>query len=330
MPVLTGLVLVLIAVVMIGMAVITPPRAATGGSGDPGPVPTLGRSLRVERWDGPPRTAVLDPAGAVLVVLTDGSRTVALAGPRRTFAEPGATAAVVDSATWVRFVPQPWVAGADRSTWFRPWLDAALVDRSPDVLAVALEYLGTAPDRFDDTGLRIAGDASFGPLRDDAKRAEASDFYDYLGVSWSFSDGVREEPASSRRGAVDCSGFLRLVVGYRMGFPLLGGNDPGPGLPRRAYAMAEHGPGTEILPDDGVPPADLGRLQPGDLLFFVTDDMPGIDHSALYLGIDSDGRRRFVSSRSSLDGPTVGDGTAASVVDGEGWFASRFRAARRL
>jgi len=211
-----------------------------------------------------------------------------------------------------------------------PRLVTWLSDRAPDVLAVAFEYFDDAPDRFDDTGLRIAGDASFGPLRADGGRAEATDFYDYLGVPWTFPDGRTAEPEQRRRDAVDCSGYIRLVVGYRLGFPMLSGNDPGPGLPRRAYAMAAHGPGTLILPDRGDPPAELHRLQPGDLLFFVTDSEPGIDHSAFYVGIDSDGRHRFVSSRSSLDGPTIGDGTALSVVDGDGWFASGFRAARRL
>jgi hypothetical protein len=77
--------------------------------------------------------------------MTDGARTVALLGSERTFADPGITAATVTTSTWVRLLPRSWSAGADQQPWFRSWLDHALSDTSPDLFAVALQYLRDQP-----------------------------------------------------------------------------------------------------------------------------------------------------------------------------------------
>lgn len=297
------------------------------------PTTTGAADLTFERLTKPGRTVVRDAGGSVLATFTDRARTAVVTGPGRTFEEPGYTDAVVTTTTWVRLVPKPWSSGAEKQGWFRPWLKRALADTSPDVLAVATQYFADAPDKVDDRGLRIAGDASFGPERASGDgRQEASDFYDYLGVQWTFKDGVKERPSTKRRSALDCSGYIRMVFGYRLGYPLLGSNTRGPGLPRRAYAMAEFGPGPLLIPDRGHKPSPvtLSALQPGDLLFFSTDAEPGLDHSAIYLGVDSDGKHRFMSSRSKPDGPTMGDIAGPSILDGNGLFANNFRAARRI
>jgi cell wall-associated NlpC family hydrolase len=84
--------------------------------------------------------------------------------------------------------------------------------------------------------------------------------------------------------------------------------------------------------DTGAQVTDLRRLQPGDLVFFdaSSDDGTAIDHVGVYLGLDGGGRHRFVSSRKSADGPTMGDLRGASVLDGSGFYARAFRSTRRL
>ncbi len=55
-----------------------------------------------------------------------------------------------------------------------------------------------------------------------------------------------------------------------------------------------------------------------------------IDHVGMYLGTDTAEHRRFISSRQTNDGPTMGDLGGASLLDGTGLYARAFRAARRL
>lgn len=290
--------------------------------------------LTYRRLDGPARTVALAPDGAVVATMTDAARTVALAGPKRTLADPGFTTATVSTRTRVRLLPQPWTAGAEAEPWFRAWVTAALADRGPDVLDVAAQYLHDQPTEADAAGVRFRGDAGFGPERGD-DRAENSDFYDYLGVPWTFPGGERKEPNPARARDVDCSGFVRLVYGYRMGLPLLGTNTAGrvgddQGLPRRAYAIAAFGPGAMVIDDRHARVLDYGALQTGDLLFFDLDGDPQLDHVAIYLGLDSDGHHRFVSSRAKADGPTLGDLGGTSLLDDGGYYSRGFRAARRL
>jgi cell wall-associated NlpC family hydrolase len=286
------------------------------------------------RAQDPARTEVLTPAGKLVAVLTDGARTAHLQGPRRTFAEPRFTKATVTTTEYVRLAPQAWRAGAEREPWFGSWLAEALADRSPDVLAVAMEYAYGAPPKSDKKKRQFSGDASFGPLSDidPDGRAENSDFYDYLGVGWEFPDGVTEKPSATHLRSLDCSGFLRMVYGYRLGFPLRGSNTAGPGLPRRAFAMAKFGPGALLMPNTGRRARELDRLLPGDLLFFNAGPVQGsnIEHSGMYLGVDDRGHHRFVSSRSQANGPTMGDLAGESILDGTGYWALRFRTARRI
>ncbi len=299
----------------------------------PSRVAAAAADLRFLRRDEPAGTTVVDTAGTVLATLTDGARTVTLDGPSRTFAEPQFGGAPVITRVWVRLLPHEWRAGAENEPWFGPWLQENLGSTAPDVLAVATEYLHGAPEERDAEGVRIRGDARYGPAGPPgAAPVENSDFLDYLGVRWRFQDGEVGRPDRAHYGAVDCSGFLRLVYGYRSGYPLLEGDDPGPGLPRRARAMAEVGPGAVILPDTGSPPSNLGTLQAGDLLFFDLDQAPDrrIDHSAIYLGRDEAGQRRFVSSRVRADGPTLGDLGGTSLLDDGGHYARSFRGAKRL
>src|SRR5262245_36416907 len=290
-----------------------------------------------DRLTAPDRTVVRDPSGAIVATFTDGARTVSLTGSERTFSEPSTTSAKVRTTTWVRLAPTPWRAGAEHAAWFEPWFLGALRDRSPDVLAITMQYLHGKP-ALRRNGVRYAGDASFGPIDPDIPyghtdfRLEQSDFYDFLGISWRFDDGVTEHAEAKRYGAIDCSGYIRLVYGYRLGYPLRSDNADGTQLPRRAFAMASVGPGVVLIPNKGTRPADVGLLQPGDLVFFDIDrrDGPQIDHSGIYLGLDTDGHPRFISSREQADGPTFGDVGGTAALDGDGFYARLFRTAKRL
>lgn len=299
---------------------------ALPGTGQPG--------YSFTRLTEPARTVVRDGRGATVAIFTDGARTVRLTGSTRRLAEPRNTDASVTTDAWVRLAPQEWREGAESEAWFPPWLSHALADRSPDVLAVAMEYVDGAESIRDEKGLQYAGDASFGPLSpsDPDGRAENSDFYDYLGVPWTFPDGKKEQPDRAHRLSLDCSGYLRMVYGYRLGYPLRGTNTAGIGLPRRAYAMAGFGPGVQLFPNRGQRATEYHRLQPGDLLFFNAGYIQGaqIEHSGIYLGLDSTGHHRFLSSRAQADGPTLGDKGGASLLDGNGYWAVKLRTARRI
>jgi cell wall-associated NlpC family hydrolase len=287
-----------------------------------------------DRVTDPARTQVHDKAGKLLATFTDGARTVDIAGPQRTLREPKFTRATVTEDVWVRLAPNSWHDSAQNESWFRDWFSHELVDTSPDMLGIAFQYVYGAPDLYDAKGVRYAGDAQFGPYSatDPDGRAENNDFYDYLGIDYSFPDGPSVHPHKDRYGDIDCSGFIRLVYGYRLGYPMRNVNTPGTGLPRRAFAMSEYGPGVQVGKSLGKAARNLDALQPGDLVFFNVDptDGPQADHSGIFLGVDNSGHYRFVSSRTLANGPTMGDSKYSAILDGDGHFASNLVNARRL
>lgn len=272
----------------------------------------------------PPRTIVRDATGHWVATFTDGSYTVDLRGSSRTFAE-ASTPYVVNSATWVRLLPAPFDGIVDTA-----WLERELSDTSADVLAVAMQYVAGAANVYDGSGLRIAGDAGYGPLLADASRQEGSDFNDYLGIPWMY-DGSADPPEAVQYGDVDCSGFVRMVFGYRGGIRMTLAPD-GTRMPRRSYQIAASAPGVATIQNTGAQVTTFTALDPGDLVFFdaSTDDGTQIDHVGIYLGVDSGGNYRFISSRKSANGPTLGDTNGRSILNGTGYYAAAFRAARRL
>ena len=280
-------------------------------------------TVREERLSHPDRVVVRDDAG-VVATFTLGARTVPVRGPERVFAE-STTTATVTTTSWVRLLPTAFAGTVDHG-----WLAARLTDTSDDVLALAAQYVTGAPERRDASGARIAGDASYGPLLADGTREEGSDFNDFLGIAWTYGSTV-DQPEPDQIGAMDCSGYVRSVYGYRLGMPMSLRSD-GLRLPRRAVHMADSAPGAVVLPNTGTRPTDLGTLLPGDLVFFdaSSDDGTLIDHVGIYQGLDSAGAPRFVSSRKGADGPTMGDVRGRSTLSGTGLYAGAFRAARRL
>ena len=302
-----------VAVVVLSQAAPAPAQTAEASA----PLYTLAR-LR-----SPSRTVVTTADGRWAATFTDGSYTVTLSGPTRTFSERSANEAVTTK-VWVRELRKPFSGAVDTT-----WLASALADRSPDVLAVAQQYLEGAPP-IDASGVRIAGDASYGPLMADGSRQEGSDFNDYLGLSWTYGSYV-DHPEPEQVGSLDCSGFVRMVFGYRGRVPLaIAPTDPG--LPRRSFQMLASAPGVVTIRDAGTQVTTFRKLRAGDLVFFDADGTDGaqIDHVGIYLGRDGGGNYRFVSSRKSADGPTMGDYRGLSILNGGGLYARGFRAARRL
>lgn len=299
-------------------------HGADAGLEDPGvfDAGTPSSTYTLIRATQPNRTIVLDANAEWAATFTDGARTVTFAGPPRSFSE-ASTTATVHTRVWARLIFAPY-DGSDPTTM----LASLRKDTDPnDLLGTAAQYLAHAPAVFNSDGTQIAGDADYGPLQADGTRQEGSDFNDYLGVSWTYADGTVDAPETAQFRSLDCSGFVRMIFGFRHGMPLsLSPTGNGAALPRRAVQMDADAPGVWMTAPN------LSMLAAGDLVFFdaSTDDGTAIDHVGIYLGQDSEGHYRFVSSRKSANGPTLGDLKGSSILDGTGLYARTFRSARRL
>jgi cell wall-associated NlpC family hydrolase len=295
-----------------------------------------------EELANPERVVVLQE-GQQVATFTLGCYTVTLAGPQRTLRETFQSNGVdvtveVTHSTWVRAAPGPVDDTVDER-----WLGLALAanqEGTPDALELAMQYLKGAPPLHEGDVL-IAGDASYGPLNAKGERVEGSDFNDFLGLRWLYPTDNGDAPEASQFRCLDCSGYMRMVWGYRHHLPGSGYLDTvplsrapreGSTLPRRAVQMFADAPGLILVPDDGVQVTDLTAFDVGDLVFFDAEDNdgPAIDHVGMFLGLDADGKHRFISSRKTADGPTIGDVGGASVLSGNGLFAKAFRGVRRL
>ncbi|EDY47285.1 C40 family peptidase [Streptomyces clavuligerus] len=297
-----------------------------------------------EKWsrmENPARSVLRGSDGQVRAVLTDGARTAKLTGPARTFAEPASTASKVSTTDWVRVMPETWTEGAEKEQWFKDWYTEYADSKEDDLFAFAFQYVEGAKEKKDENGVRIAGDANFGPLNTAGGeggdlRLEQSDFYDYLGTSYAFRDGVTGAPEAMRANSLDCSGYLRMVLGYRGRYPLMSSDKSGDGLPRTANGMARSSEGVDVLPLTGIEskdrPTTIDQLQPGDLVFFKLDarTKERLDHVGMVLGHDTEGHLIFVSSREEVNGPTIGDVGGVSRLDGNGYYAKTLRSAKRL
>lgn len=295
-----------------------------------------------ERLTGPDRSVLRDSKGQVLGTFTDGARTATLTGPSRTFAEPANTKSRVVTENWVRLMPQKWKAGAETSAWFKDWFKKYFGSEEDDLFAWAFQYVEGAPVKKDAQGIPYAGDAKFGPINPGGSigndlRKEQSDFYDYLGIPYTFRNGTTMKPEAERYRSIDCSGFVRTVFGFRGRYPLAPTDTSGDGLPRTANGIARSHEGVTVIPLQGpapwyTRPTAIDVLQPGDVVIFKLDARTHnrLDHIGIYLGNDTDGHKIFISSREEVDGPTIGDKGGTSRLDGNGYYANYFRTARRL
>ncbi|WP_256104476.1 NlpC/P60 family protein [Streptomyces sp. ODS05-4] len=240
---------------------------------------------------------------------------------------------------WVRVLPEPfdgdWTPALDHV--IRGWAGST----APDVLAYAAMFLNGAPAVTSGAGpakdKQVLGAAGYGPLDQRGLRREGADFLDYMATGWTFPDGATAGPAADQAGSLDCSGYVRMVYGYHAGVALAAWTDTtGTAIPRASRHMVDFTPGVRIdRTADGATPPAAARLQPGDLLFFNADSgddltTATIDHVGIHLGTDAAGKRRFLSSRKTADGPTMADLGGASLLDGDGTYAKRLHTVHRV
>lgn len=314
-----------LSTLLIGLLVVgCSSDVATG----PEPDLTVLGSYQIEHESDPERVIVKDEAGNWVASFTRGAYTVSYRGPRRSFSQGGRT---VDTDTWVRVLQYPFNGTVDTLV-----LGQMLQDTTPDILEISMQYITGAPPIFDGK-LQIAGDADYGDT------GMGADFYDYLGINWAYPSGTTRVARPHFLNAVDCSGYVRLVFGYR-GTPHkvpLSISVWKTTLPRTSYNQYLHGTGVLLIENELRQPyaSSLASLQPGDLLFFdsvASRDTPGgINHVGIYLGKDKAGRMRFISSlpgsNGSGGGPIFGRSSGSDyIVDGTGFWARALRGARRL
>ncbi|MGW6709643.1 NlpC/P60 family protein [Streptomyces sp. NPDC054956] len=247
-------------------------------------------------------------------------------------------APTVTHGTWVRVLPAPfdgtWTPELEQTV--RGWAASA----SPDVLAYAAMFLAGAPavtgGAGPAAGKQVLGEAGYGYLDPQGLRYEGADFHEYMNLGWTFPDGAYTGPSSKQVGNLDCSGYTRMVYGYHFGVPVAAGEDTSrTRLPRKSRHMVDYAPGARIDQTDGTNPPAAQQLQPGDLLLFnadAGDDNPTatVDHVGIYLGLDTAGQRRFLSSRKTGNGPTMSDLGGASLLDGTGTYAKKLHTVHRL
>jgi hypothetical protein len=289
----------------------------------------------------PQETLLLDSTGATKAVFTLGSRTVVFQHSQRTFQETS-EANTVTSNSWVRILPN-----AFSGTIPQDWFSASLVANEakvPDILALGMQYIQGSPSIKSSTGVTVAGDASYGPLTEDGdSRVGGSDIMDFIGtkIIGVLSNG-RSNPKPENLGSLDCSGFIRIVFGYRSTVSVSGTEIIVPlaketpaeanTLPRTAAEIWAGNIGNNIVPDSNVQITKFGDLRMGDLVFFraETESERDIDHVGIYMGTDNEGDHRFLSSRKTANGPTMGDLGGASLLNGPGIYSKSFHAVKRL
>ncbi|MEU7021210.1 NlpC/P60 family protein [Streptomyces sp. NPDC046203] len=222
--------------------------------------------------------------------------------------------------TWVRVLPEPfdgaWTPAIEQR--IRAWAG----DTSPDALAYSCMYRPSFPDVTDPArpGTRVLGEAGYSPADPvTGLRTVGADFHEYMGRDWTFeASGETRSARPEFAGQLDCSGFVRMVYGHHMGLPMVRYQQfDGRNLPRESRHIAASGPGVKIAEGAAgqVPP--LNGLRIGDTVFFDTDeDSDQGGHIGIYLGPDQHGQMRFVSSRKSPNGPTIGDIGGKSILNG--------------
>ncbi len=244
---------------------------------------------------------------------------------------------------WVRLLDAPfdgeWTPAVEATV--RGWAGSM----APDVLSYAMMFLPGAPGvRGADprvAGADVLGEAGYGKPDSQGLRPVGADFHDYMERPWTFPDETRR-PEGGQRGNLDCSGYVRMVYGFHLGVGMVAVKDPAKkALPRKSGAMVDFAPGVRVAQraGSGGSAPDLGQLQPGDLVLFDVNDVAGdpedpdaydVDHVGVYLGLDRAGRRRFLSSRKSADGPTMADVSGASTLDGPGIYADALHTVHRV
>jgi cell wall-associated NlpC family hydrolase len=282
----------------------------------------------------PTRTEVRDSANNWLATYTNNSYTVKVKGPSRTFSEPvftetNTTQYSVTTNVWQRVLKSKFTGTVDEAQ-----LENWLADSSPDTLALAMQYVYGA-STVNVGNIRMSDNAEYGA-------GAGADFNDYLGISWNYGTyGGTDSPETGEFGEMDCSGYVRMIFGYRQGMTLTLNTRPGVAIPRTSAEQCNTADslGVTLVPNTGVKPSssNYSKLTAGDLVCFDATPDGTIDHIGMYLGQDSGGHYRFLSSRNSLLGPTMNDSGVSSppcyspsTLDGCGWAPDGWRSAVRF
>jgi hypothetical protein len=241
----------------------------------------------------------------------------------------------VTHTTWVRVLNEPF-----NGTWtpalanqIRAWA----TDTTPDVLAYAMMYVTGAPPVTSPAlaGAQVAGQSNYGPLDASGVPIEGADFHDYMARDWTFTaSGETQTAGAGEQGCMDCSGYVRMIYGYHMGIPMVRVEDiDGTVLPRMTKDIGPLGPGVIVAQATGTAPS-LAAMQIGDVPHFDADSgdpvVGQLDHNGIYIGVDTAGHPRFLNSRKTPNGPTMGDLGGASTLDGTGTYATSLRLIRRF
>jgi cell wall-associated NlpC family hydrolase len=243
---------------------------------------------------------------------------------------------------WVRMLDSPF-----NGTVNYDWLKEQENNYKPDVIAVAAAYLNRMPYTYLPGDIPLMGDANYNYRQANGDRKEGPDWSDFQGVDYTYDCQVRPARPLSFQ-SIDCSGYLRMVMKqFGVEPDNCAPNFDGVRMPRVTKNIEEFGPGVRVIPyvPNVVPSPSQWEpiIQPGDLVWFSAaevndyDPSPGqgypesrIDHVGVYLGVDEQGRHRFISSRKSVNGPQMSDVSGASTLDGTGLYARAFRGIRRI
>ncbi|MGW8779895.1 NlpC/P60 family protein [Streptomyces sp. NPDC055796] len=234
---------------------------------------------------------------------------------------------------WVRVLPEPfdgtWTPALEQTV--RGWIGSP----APDALAYAAMFLPGAPDVVAGAGpaagKKVLGKAQYSPADAYGERRIGADFHEFTGVDWPFPTG-KVAPDEAFLDSLDCSGYTRMVYGYHMGVPVAELHDTSTArLPRTSDQMAKRAPGVRIArTTTGATTELVSTLQPGDLLLWDTDGDGEVDHVGIHLGTDALGKARFVSSRKTVNGPTMADVAGASLLEGGGTYDKSLHTVHRL
>jgi cell wall-associated NlpC family hydrolase len=314
----------------------------------------------------PARVEVFN-GSSLAATFTDKCYTVSMTGPSRTFDETNSAAGSTNLTSysmshnvWVRKFTAPFSITAYNNNpaaqkeALRQWLyDATIANQNnvADVLKSAMQYIEGASAQngaFNGQTVQIYGDASY---------TSGGDYNDYMQVTINYTTPwvKTDAPEANENLSLDCSGFMRMIWGvrnnsagsYTDGLVPLSIDKNGAWdnsnntMTRTSYAMYANSPGVVVITHSGAAATgQISKLNIGDLVFF--DDNIGtassqINHVGMYIGQwtkpgTSSVYARFISSRTAINGPTMGDYSGASLLNysATSKYTKTFCAARRL
>lgn len=241
--------------------------------------------------------------------------------------------------TWIRLLDKPYSGwNVDIGNRIKAWE----YDLTPDILAVGMEYVANGTVAYvGNTSTQLKGQAFYGPFTASGGVDEGADFNDYMGITYTYppsGGGTVDSPEAAEIHALDCSGLHRMQWGYRGGLPMARVTSEfydGLNLPRQSKDMDSDGPGIVIASNESAAPS-LTDLRIGDVLFWDAtngsdEESNESDHVGTYYGVDTSGNKRFISSRKTINGPTIGDLGGASIIDSvtNNLYTTRLRKIRR-